>query len=660
MALANWPATVPFRSDLDGWSNSLGAPSIVADVEGPNDEQRSRPGDAIEVLQWQKAVTRAQYALLKVFVASTLRNGAARFWMPVCLDRVAYEIRTVMIEPGSFAASGINNAQVRVSMTLRVLPAVWVPPVPVITGVAGATVSGTAPAGASVELLIGSLSMTTSASGGVWAVEPALLPGVYDVLARAYVGGVPGPWTIPRSLTIGFQAVTSALLARMSVQPTTARASAINRLYVDLSLAGVLAKLDLFYVMAAHDAQAARLNWVPWTGVVTNLIRNNAMLGVGAGVRPTGWVAPFTSATGITITPVGGGVEDGIDYSDWDITGTASVDGTVFLYCWGSVADIPAAPGQIYSGSLFCKVASGSLAGTTWAGGTGANGVFLTPYNSAPAAIGGGQNTVFTPPSAPLAQCRFASENWTTPANTAYVAMYIRFQVTAGIPINLRLRIGWPQMVRMDVAGNPIRTTGAAASETQTLQRFALTPAGAPGFVVDRGYAGGSGTYLATNYNPATDGVGYAQNYAHLAFWDLTNRAAGDIIPVGLSTGTGVQVGALHRYSTDRCAFSVNDQSSTFANTRSDGFFVGSRLSSAARSVYRDGALLAEHAAASMAVPSLPVDLLCFKYNNGANRGYWCTDRIAVFTMGAGLTSTEVAAYHAALRTYLQTVGAVA
>ncbi|MEW6121304.1 MAG: hypothetical protein AB1698_01725 [Pseudomonadota bacterium] len=188
------------------------------------------------------------------------------------------------------------------------------------------------------------------------------------------------------------------------------------------------------------------------------------MQGVGAGVRPTGWVAPFTNATGITITPVGGGVEDGIDYSDWDITGTASVDGTVFLYCWGSASDIPATPGQVYSGSLFCKLASGTLAGTTWVGGTGPNGVFLTPYNSALTAIGGGQNTVFTPSSAPLARCRFASENWTTPANTAYVGMYVRFQVTAGVAVNLRLRIGWPQIELGPSASSPIRTTGSAAT----------------------------------------------------------------------------------------------------------------------------------------------------------------------------------------------------
>lgn len=189
---------------------------------------------------------------------------------------------------------------------------------------------------------------------------------------------------------------------------------------------------------------------------------------------------------------------------------------------------------------------------------------------------------------------------------------------------------------------------------------YALTAVNSPSFVADRGYVGGTNAYLASGFNAATGGVAYSQDNAHVSVWDLTEREAGNIIPVGASTGTAVQLGMLHRYSTDRCAFSVNDQSSTFSNGRSDGFFVGSRLSSAGRSVYRNGVLLADHVAASMAVPPLEVDLLCFKYNNGANRGYWCTDRIAVFSMGAGLTFAEQAAFHAALQAYLQAVGAVA
>ena len=54
---------------------------------------------------------------------------------------------------------------------------------------------------------------------------------------------------------------TQALLARMSAQPSSARAAQIDALIVALKTAGVWDLLDVFYILAAHDAQAARLNW---------------------------------------------------------------------------------------------------------------------------------------------------------------------------------------------------------------------------------------------------------------------------------------------------------------------------------------------------------------------------------------------------------------
>jgi len=56
-------------------------------------------------------------------------------------------------------------------------------------------------------------------------------------------------------------AETKALLARMSVQPSAARRTLINNLIVSLKNAGIWSKMDLLYVMAAHDQQAARLCW---------------------------------------------------------------------------------------------------------------------------------------------------------------------------------------------------------------------------------------------------------------------------------------------------------------------------------------------------------------------------------------------------------------
>ncbi|UHD44860.1 hypothetical protein LUX29_17800 [Aureimonas altamirensis] len=52
-----------------------------------------------------------------------------------------------------------------------------------------------------------------------------------------------------------------ALIARMAVPPDAARAKLIAALVQDLKSSGVWQTLDGLYVMAAHDAQAARLNW---------------------------------------------------------------------------------------------------------------------------------------------------------------------------------------------------------------------------------------------------------------------------------------------------------------------------------------------------------------------------------------------------------------
>lgn len=189
---------------------------------------------------------------------------------------------------------------------------------------------------------------------------------------------------------------------------------------------------------------------------------------------------------------------------------------------------------------------------------------------------------------------------------------------------------------------------------------YTLTAVNSPSFVTDRGYASGTSAYLATGYNPAVNGIHFTRNNAHMGVWDLTNRAAANIIPGGISANTSLQCAVMPRSTGDLAWINVNDQGMALgAVTRSDGLTLGSRLDAATRANYRDATLLGTASAASIAVPSVPLDLLCWSINGGTSRIYWCTDRIAVFTMGAGLTSPEVAAFHGALLAYLTAVGAV-
>lgn len=53
----------------------------------------------------------------------------------------------------------------------------------------------------------------------------------------------------------------ASVIARMATPPDAARRQMINQLWSQLTSAGIAAKLDLFYLPAAHDAQAALLNW---------------------------------------------------------------------------------------------------------------------------------------------------------------------------------------------------------------------------------------------------------------------------------------------------------------------------------------------------------------------------------------------------------------
>ncbi|WP_337187017.1 hypothetical protein [Phenylobacterium sp.] len=57
-------------------------------------------------------------------------------------------------------------------------------------------------------------------------------------------------------------AEAAALFARFETDPGPERRALIDACIGALKAAGVWAKLDAFYMLAAHDAQAARLNWI--------------------------------------------------------------------------------------------------------------------------------------------------------------------------------------------------------------------------------------------------------------------------------------------------------------------------------------------------------------------------------------------------------------
>lgn len=61
---------------------------------------------------------------------------------------------------------------------------------------------------------------------------------------------------------VSYEPETLALVARFTTPPTTQRKGEINSLIAALKTAGVWVKLDILYLLAAADAQAAQRNWI--------------------------------------------------------------------------------------------------------------------------------------------------------------------------------------------------------------------------------------------------------------------------------------------------------------------------------------------------------------------------------------------------------------
>lgn len=113
--------------------------------------------------------------------------------------------------------------------------------------------------------------------------------------------------TISFTTASSFQtAETTALLAQMTTQPNAARKSRIDALIVGLKTDGIWSKLDALWVMAAHDAQAARLNWMNPTGTTLTEVNSPAFdidqgyTGDGTSARlDTGYI-PSTDGVNLT------------------------------------------------------------------------------------------------------------------------------------------------------------------------------------------------------------------------------------------------------------------------------------------------------------------------------------------------------------------------
>jgi len=184
-----------------------------------------------------------------------------------------------------------------------------------------------------------------------------------------------------------------------------------------------------------------------------------------------------------------------------------------------------------------------------------------------------------------------------------------------------------------------------------------LAAVNAPAFTADRGYAGnGSTSYLDTNWNPAASSL-FTLDSASLGCWVNVDAGIGNLVEMGCETGTA-RVRINNRSTTTLMIGRANQDTGTnFNGAPADrlGMSIVSRTASNAIAAYRKGSPVASGTTASGARPNSNM-FLC-GYNDDGALTSPTTARLAMAFAGAGLNSTEAAAFEAAVETFLTAIG---
>ena len=198
-------------------------------------------------------------------------------------------------------------------------PAITSPSGPLTTYDRRPPVSGTGIAGATIKLFANAVQVGTGTvtGGGTWSVTPSsdLGIGANSMTATQTVDGNESVASGSVAITVNsIDADAWAYIVAMSVTPAYARQTLINTLVAALKTAGVWTKLDAMYLLAAHDAQAARLNLkAPATFALTatsspTFTTDHGYKGTGLAASTGGYLAsgfnPATAGGALTLNSV--------------------------------------------------------------------------------------------------------------------------------------------------------------------------------------------------------------------------------------------------------------------------------------------------------------------------------------------------------------------
>jgi hypothetical protein len=187
----------------------------------------------------------------------------------------------------------------------------------------------------------------------------------------------------------------------------------------------------------------------------TNSIRNNMMVGAVAGTPgtlPTNWAN--VAFAGLTLAVVGTGVQSGINYIDIKYSGTTTDANNVAISFDGATS-IAASNGQVWTGSSYVALVGGSFSNIT-------SSVFrVIERNSGGGFVGQTDVSIATATNSLLN--RFSATR-TLSGTAAFVQYGFLLTIPSGVPIDITLRIGMPQLEQGAFATSVIPTTTASAT----------------------------------------------------------------------------------------------------------------------------------------------------------------------------------------------------
>jgi hypothetical protein len=192
--------------------------------------------------------------------------------------------------------------------------------------------------------------------------------------------------------------------------------------------------------------------------------------------------------------------------------------------------------------------------------------------------------------------------------------------------------------------------------------RGLATTVGSPSFTTDRGYTGvdlSNTIYINTNFQLST-APNYSQNKAHYSVWQVTNIASSGFGgPCGAASGANeVDMYVTASGASNDVYSRINEVGggSNGTTTSRSGHWLANRDSSSTSQMYRNASLFVSPNITSSAVPALNMFVLNVNVNgNPGNNG--CPNQIAMHSIGASLSSTEVTNFYNRLRTYMTAVG---